>query len=200
MWTAWAQPLPSCLLQPAPRWRSDSRGGRLKPSSAKCGRCVTTPSFCPPRRIWTTWTRSWRPSGCRDNQRLATTSSRRGEAGLGSSPCSSMRTPETKCPCWKSASTCPAREARSLAWAHLRWSRLQARMLWWPPSKLSSTWQGRRHRCPLRHRHRCRRPHLHPHHRHRCPRPYGAGRGNTDRSPQRSPRSLYHSPFPRKRR
>ncbi|KAL6089032.1 hypothetical protein STEG23_017116, partial [Scotinomys teguina] len=39
-----------------------------------------------------------------------------------------------------------------------------------------------------------------PHHPHRCPRQRGVGRGNTDRSPQPSPRSPRHSPFPRKRR
>lgn len=193
------------LLQPAPPWRNDLRGGRSKPSSARCGRCAATPRFCPQRRTWTTWTRSWKPNGCRDNQRQATTSSRRGEGVPESSPPSSMRTPETKCQCWKNASTCPAKRVRSPAWARSCWSPPPpAKTRSWPPSKRSSTWPGRHHPCPRRPHHPSHLHHPRPHRRpHLCPRPpEEAGRGNTNHSLPLSPssRSPRSSPFPRKRR
>lgn len=197
-----AQFLLSPLLQPAPPWRNDSRGGRSRPSSARCGRCAATPRSCPPRRTWTTWTRSWRPSGCRDNQRQATTSSRSGGGVPESSPPSSMRTPETKCRCWKNASTCPAKGVRSPAWARWCWSLPPAKTPSWPPSKRSSTWPGRRRPCPRR-RPLPSLPRPRPHRRpHLCPRPpEEVGRGNTNRSLQLSPRSRPRSsPCPRKRR
>lgn len=98
--------------QPAHHWRKGSSAVKLKQSSARCARCATTPRSCPQRRTWIMWTRSWKPRGCRDNQRQAITSWRRGGGVLGSNPFPLTKTPETKCPFWKNVLTFRAKEVR----------------------------------------------------------------------------------------
>lgn len=118
---------------------------KLKQSSARCARCATIPRSCPQRRTWITWTRSWKPSGCRDNQRQAITSSRSGGGVLGSNPFPSTKTPETKCPFWKNALTFPAKEVRDRHSTLWYWSKQPLKIQSWPPSRLLYTWLERHH-------------------------------------------------------
>ena len=170
-------PTPVSLLvsqQPAHHWKKGSSAVKLKQSSARCARCATTPRSCPRRRTWITWTRSWKPSGCRDNQRQAITSSRSGGGVLGSNPFLSTKTPETKCPFWKNALTFPAKEVRDRHSTLWYWSKQPLKTQSWPPSKLSYTWLERRHLHHLL----SLLPPLHPHFLHLgCPE-LGKGKAN----------------------
>lgn len=91
------------------------------------------------------WTRSWKPSGCRDNQRQAITSSRSEGGVLGSNPSPLTKTPETKCPFWKNVLTFPAKEVRDQHSTLWYWSKQPLKIQSWPPSRLSYTWHERRH-------------------------------------------------------
>lgn len=140
-------PTPVSVLfsqQPAHHWKKGSSAVKSKQSSVRCARCVTTPRSCPQRRTWIMWTRSWKPRGCRDNQRQAITLSRSGGGVLGSNPSPLTKTPETKCPFWKNALTFPVKEVRDRHSTLWYWSKQPLKIQSWLPSRLSYTWLERR--------------------------------------------------------